>query len=241
MAIVQCTHRRNQNHGALRFRAIFTRGCQRLRDFHRSRRDRALAGCRTRKSASNFSSLSARETSFLNHGLSIKWEFDFKSDRLLGRRRRGACRRRSCFPGTCRRRSRCLRRSCGRRSRRSRGIQQLLLNPGSPALSLRIRNGEHEGDRKECHAQPNGELGQHMSRLSTKYVLCHGASKRGPKSFAAGKLHQNDQHQKQTDDHMKSQQDGDDEPHIGKSRKLLHRVSFVKVLPAESLDPPRAS
>jgi len=40
---------------------------------------------------------------------------------------------------------------------------------------------------------------------------------------------------------MKSQQDGDDEPHIGKSRKLLHRVSFVKVLPAESLDPPRAS
>jgi hypothetical protein len=31
----------------------------------------------------NFSRLSGRETSFLNRILSKKWEFDFKSDRLL--------------------------------------------------------------------------------------------------------------------------------------------------------------
>jgi hypothetical protein len=32
----------------------------------------------------NFSSLSARETSFVNGDLFIQWEFDFKSDSLLG-------------------------------------------------------------------------------------------------------------------------------------------------------------
>jgi hypothetical protein len=32
----------------------------------------------------NFSSLSGRETSLANRDLSIKWDFDSKSDRLLG-------------------------------------------------------------------------------------------------------------------------------------------------------------
>jgi hypothetical protein len=32
----------------------------------------------------NFSGLSGRETSLANRDLSIKWDFDSKSDRLLG-------------------------------------------------------------------------------------------------------------------------------------------------------------
>ena len=36
----------------------------------------------------NFGSLSSRETSLVNRDLSIKWDFDFKSDRLLERHAR---------------------------------------------------------------------------------------------------------------------------------------------------------
>jgi hypothetical protein len=104
-----------------------------------------------------------------------------------------------------------------------------------------IGNGENQSDCKESNAQPDGEFCQHMRGLRAKNILCHCASKRSSKTLATRKLHQNDQHEEQAHDHVKGQQDWDDQPHIGKSGKLRHTVSFVKVLPAESLDPPRAS
>jgi hypothetical protein len=104
-----------------------------------------------------------------------------------------------------------------------------------------VGNSEHQSNRKECRAEPNGKFPQHMGRLRTEYVLRDSPSKGGPKPLAARKLHQNDEHKQQTNYYMENQQDRDDQPHSGKNRNLLHAVAFVKVVPVESLDPPRAS
>jgi hypothetical protein len=40
---------------------------------------------------------------------------------------------------------------------------------------------------------------------------------------------------------MKRKKDRQNQPHIEKPKNLLHRAGFVKVVPAESLDPSHAS
>jgi hypothetical protein len=57
---------------------------------------------------------------------------------------------------------------------------------------MRISYGQREGDRKECHSQPDGKLRQNMRGLCAKDVLGHGTSKSGSETLAARKLHQND-------------------------------------------------
>ena len=125
-----------------------------LGDFHRPRRETALSGCRTWKSASNLPRKSRPAASLRD--LSAKWEFEFKPDSLL-RRGRGVAAGSGLAAGNAASGLAAGKAASGLAagtavsglaagvaaegagavadSRRNRGIHQLLLNAGSSALS----------------------------------------------------------------------------------------------------------
>jgi hypothetical protein len=87
--------------------------------------------------------------------------------------------------------------------------------PGPPDSGVRAA----KCDRKKGHPEPNGKFCEHMGRLRAKNVLSHRAPKCSSKAFAAGKLHQNNQHQQQANDDMQGQQNGDYQPHMEKAER----------------------
>ena len=78
---------------------------------------------------------------------------------------------------------------------------------------MRVGDGQQQGYGKERYPKPYGKLCQHMRRLRAENVLRNGAPESRAEPLAPRKLHEDNEDEQQTDDHMKNKQNGQEQPH----------------------------
>lgn len=93
---------------------------------------------------------------------------------------------------------------------------------------MRIKNGEQEGENEEDASEPASEFREDVRRLRAEQILGHAAAKCCAKPFAFRALHQDDEDHEERIDHVKCEQDVDENVH--RDREYGEGAWFVNAI-----------